>query len=171
MNNNQVHLTENGRLNWPGRGSSKNDTRLPQLMEAGLTGPGLTRVAPSLTPVSGRWLRQAGGSVTDLSQPLEVVTALERKQRRGNVTNVIWVRTVDAVTNSLFLLLSFSIELFNPISHHFLPPRKLLLTLPSWIYRVSGIVGLKFSSFSLTKTKHFSFWFVCRDHWLWRWLE
>ena len=95
--------------------------------------------------------------MTDLSQPLEVVTALERKQRRGNVTNVIWVRTVDAVTNSLFLLLSFSIELFNPISHHFLPPRKLLLTLPSWIYRVSGIVGLKFSSFSLTKTKHFSF--------------
>ena len=91
--------------------------------------------------------------MTDLSQPLEVVTALERKQGRGNVTNVIWVRTVEAVPHSIFLCPNFSTELRSPISRHCLPSSKLLLTLPSRIYRVGGLVGLKFSSFSLYKEK------------------
>ena len=74
--------------------------------------------------------------MTDLSQPLEVVTALERKKRRGNVTNVIWVRTVEAVTHSIFLIPSFSTELF----HHFLPSSKMLSLFQAGFTKLAGLL-------------------------------
>ena len=62
-------------------------------------------------------------------------------------------KKVEAVPHSIFLRPNFSTKLCSPISRHCLPSSKLLLTLPSRIYRVGGLVGLKFSSFSLYKDK------------------